>query len=115
MFTAKDVKELRERTGCGMMDCKAVLTEADGDMDKAIELLREKGLAKAAKKAGRIAAEGIVSILADGNKAVMIDFGTSYGNEYVAKEIEATLTKLSKPSFACFETHIILSNLSKKR
>ena len=59
-FTAADVKNLRERTGCGMMDCKKALTEANGDMDKAIELLREKGLAAAAKKAGRIAAEGIV-------------------------------------------------------
>ena len=55
-FTASDVKNLRERTGCGMMDCKKALTEANGDMDKAIELLREKGLAAAAKKSGRIAA-----------------------------------------------------------
>ena len=59
-FTANDVKDLRERTGCGMMDCKKALTEANGDMDKAIELLREKGLAAAAKKSGRIAAEGLV-------------------------------------------------------
>ena len=70
MFTAKDVKELRERTGCGMMDCKKALTESDGDMDKAIEFLREKGLAAVAKKAGRIAAEGIVSayVSEDGKK-----------------------------------------------
>ncbi|MDO4175291.1 MAG: translation elongation factor Ts [Eubacteriales bacterium] len=61
-FTAKDVKALREQTNVGMMDCKKALQEADGDFDKAIELLREKGLAKAAKKASRIAAEGIVSI-----------------------------------------------------
>ncbi len=59
-FTAKDVMKLREMTGTGMMDCKKALIEADGDMDKAAELLREKGLAKAAKKADRIAAEGIV-------------------------------------------------------
>ena len=59
-FTAANVKELRERTGCGMMDCKKALTESNGDMDKAIEFLREKGLAAAAKKAGRIAAEGLV-------------------------------------------------------
>ena len=57
-FTAADVKKLREMTSVGMMDCKKALTEADGDFDKAIELLREKGLAKAAKKADRIAAEG---------------------------------------------------------
>ena len=59
-ITAAMVKELRERTGAGMMDCKKMLVEADGNMDKAIELLREKGLAAAAKKAGRIAAEGLV-------------------------------------------------------
>ncbi len=58
-FTAKDVAQLRERTGCGMMDCKKALTEANGDMDKAIDFLREKGLAAAAKKAGSIAAEGV--------------------------------------------------------
>ena len=59
-FTAQDVKVLRERTGCGMMDCKNALVETNGDMEKAIDFLREKGMAKAAKKAGRIAAEGIV-------------------------------------------------------
>lgn len=59
-FTAQDVKTLREQTGCGMMDCKKALTEADGDFDKAVEYLREKGLAAAQKKAGRIAAEGMV-------------------------------------------------------
>ena len=59
-FTAQDVKTLRERTGCGMMDCKNALVETNGDMEKAIDFLREKGMAKAAKKAGRIAAEGIV-------------------------------------------------------
>ena len=59
-ITAAQVKELREMTGAGMMDCKKALTECDGDMDKAVDFLREKGLAGAAKKAGRIAAEGIV-------------------------------------------------------
>lgn len=59
-ITAEQVKELRDRTGAGIMDCKKMLVEADGNMDKAIELLREKGMAKAAKKAGRIAAEGLV-------------------------------------------------------
>jgi elongation factor Ts len=58
-FTAQDVKTLREMTNVGMMDCKKALTETDGDMDKAVEWLREKGLAKAAKKAGRVAAEGM--------------------------------------------------------
>jgi len=60
MVEASAVKELRERTGAGMMDCKKALTESNGDMEKAIEILREKGLAAAAKKAGRIASEGIV-------------------------------------------------------
>ncbi len=59
-FTANDVMTLRQRTGAGMMDCKKALTETDGDMEKAVDYLREKGIAKAAKKAGRIAAEGIV-------------------------------------------------------
>ncbi len=82
-FTAKDVKELREMTGCGMMDCKKALSETDGDKDKAIELLREKGLAKAAKKAGRIAAEGIVkSYIADG-VGVVVEVNSE--TDFVAK------------------------------
>lgn len=67
MITAEMVKQLRERTGAGMMDCKKALTETDGNMDKAIEFLREKGLAAAAKKAGRIAAEGLVESYIHGN------------------------------------------------
>lgn len=67
MITAELVKQLRERTGAGMMDCKKALTETDGNMDKAIEFLREKGLAAAAKKAGRIAAEGLVDAYIHGN------------------------------------------------
>lgn len=74
-FTAKDVQALREKTGCGMMDCKKALQSADGDIDKAIEFLREKGLAAAAKKSGRIAAEGIVyaSVNKDEKVGVMIE------------------------------------------
>ena len=60
-FTAKDVQKLREQTGAGMMDCKKALTSSDGDFEKAVEFLREKGLAAAAKKAGRVAAEGVVT------------------------------------------------------
>ena len=60
MITAKSVKELREMTGAGMMDCKKALVETEGNIEKAVEFLREKGLAAAAKKAGRVAAEGIV-------------------------------------------------------
>lgn len=88
MFTAKDVKELRERTGCGMMDCKKALTESDGDMDKAIEFLREKGLAAVAKKAGRIAAEGIVSayVSEDGKIGAIIEVNSE--TDFVAKNAD---------------------------
>ncbi len=82
-FTAKDVQSLRERTGCGMMDCKKALTESDGDMDKAIEFLRERGLAAAAKKAGRIASEGIVYALVDGKKGAIIEVNSE--TDFVAK------------------------------
>lgn len=71
-ITASMVKELRERTGAGMMDCKKVLVEANGDMDAAVKLMREKGMAKAAKKAGRVAAEGLVkTVVADGKAAIV--------------------------------------------
>ena len=74
-FTSKDVMDLRARTGAGMMDCKKALTEADGDMDKAVTILREKGAATAAKKAGRVAAEGIVEsyIHMGGKIGVMVE------------------------------------------
>lgn len=72
-ITAKMVKELREKTGVGMMDCKKALQETDGDMDKAVDYLREKGMATAAKKAGRIAAEGSTFIATDNNTAVLLE------------------------------------------
>ncbi|MEF9852917.1 MAG: translation elongation factor Ts [Hydrogenoanaerobacterium sp.] len=84
-FTAKDVQALRERTGCGMMDCKKTLTEADGDMEKAIELLREKGLAAAAKKAGRIAAEGMVAAYVDEAKKIGVVIEVNAETDFVAK------------------------------
>ena len=86
--TAQLVKELRERTGAGMMDCKKVLVETDGDIDKAIELLREKGLAKAAKKAGRIAAEGLVKVAMtpDHDAAAIIEVNSE--TDFVAKNEE---------------------------
>lgn len=83
MFTAKDVKELREMTGCGMMDCKKALTETDGDKEKAVEILREKGLATAAKKAGRIAAEGIVKDYVANNVGVILEVNAE--TDFVAK------------------------------
>ena len=72
-FTAKDVQALREKTGCGMMDCKKALTECNGDMDAAVDFLREKGLASQAKKAGRIAAEGTVCALVQGNAGAVVE------------------------------------------
>lgn len=72
-ITAKEVAVLREMTGCGMMDCKRALTEADGNRDEAVKILREKGLAKAAKKAGRIAAEGVVKAKAVNGKGVIVE------------------------------------------
>ncbi len=87
-FTAANVKELRERTGCGMMDCKKALTESGGDMDKAIEFLREKGLAAAAKKAGRIAAEGLVEsyISEDGKIGALLEVNSE--TDFVAKNAD---------------------------
>lgn len=72
-ITAQDVKELRDMTGCGMMDCKRALVEADGNRDEAVKILREKGQAKAVKKAGRIAAEGVVKTKVNGNKGVIVE------------------------------------------
>ncbi len=72
-FTAKDVQALREKTGVGMMDCKKALVETDGDMDKAVEILREKGLATAAKKAGRVAAEGTIGVYTDSNVSALVE------------------------------------------
>ena len=72
-FTAQDIKDLRERTGAGMMDCKKALVDADGDMDKAADLLRERGIAKAAKKASRIAAEGIVCSYIENGVGVLVE------------------------------------------
>ena len=87
-FTAQDVKKLREMTNCGMMDCKKALTETDGDMDKAIEFLREKGLATAAKKAGRIASEGMVEAVVFDccNVAVAVEVNSE--TDFVAKNAD---------------------------
>ena len=87
-FTAKDVAALREKTGCGMMDCKKALTEAGGDQDKAVELLREKGLAAQAKKAGRIAAEGMVGVYIDEAKKVGVIIEVNSETDFVAKNAE---------------------------
>lgn len=87
-FTAKDVMKLREKTGCGMMDCKKALTEADGDMDRAIDVLREQGLAKAAKKASRIAAEGVAFAMTNDNGTVGVAVEVNAETDFVAKNAE---------------------------
>ncbi|NLK71103.1 MAG: elongation factor Ts [Clostridiales bacterium] len=87
-YTAKEVNELRKRTGVGMMDCKNALVEADGDMEKAILILREKGLATQAKKAGRIAAEGLVLSVVDRSKNIGAIVEVNCETDFVAKNPE---------------------------
>ncbi|PIC65607.1 elongation factor Ts [Sporosarcina sp. P13] len=82
-ITAQMVKELREKTGAGMMDCKKALTEVNGDMDAAMDFMREKGLSSAAKKADRIAAEGVANILVQGNEAIILEVNAE--TDFVAK------------------------------
>ena len=100
--TAAMVKELREMTGAGMMDCKKALAATEGDMDKAVEFLREKGLAGAAKKAGRIAAEGIVAtaLSADEKKAVVVE-----GNAETDFDIG---TKSSRPTLQTLQHRLLI-------
>jgi len=82
-ITAQMVKELREATGAGMMDCKAALTETNGDMQAAVDWLRKKGLSKAAKKAGRVAAEGLIGVLVQGGKGVVVEVNSE--TDFVAR------------------------------
>ncbi len=82
-FTAKDVAELRKQTGCGMMDCKKALTETDGDFEAAVKYLREKGMGAVAKKADRIAAEGLVDIMTIGNTTAIVEVNSE--TDFVAK------------------------------
>jgi elongation factor Ts len=82
-ITAQMVKELRERTGAGMMDCKAALQETGGEMEHAVDLLRKKGLAKAAKKAGRVAAEGLIGLAIEGRKGVVVEVNSE--TDFVAR------------------------------
>ena len=88
MITAELVKQLREKTGAGMMDCKKVLTETDGNMDKAEELLRERGIAKAAKKSGRVAAEGLVATYVSADKKIGSIVEVNAETDFVSKNGE---------------------------
>ena len=96
-ITAAQVKELREKSGAGVMDAKKALVETDGDMEKAIELLREKGMAKAAKKADRVAAEGLTGIYVDGNVAAVVEVNAE--TDFVAQNAQfVELVKEQKPA-----------------
>ncbi|BET22135.1 translation elongation factor Ts [Solobacterium moorei] len=101
-ITAAQVKELRELTGAGMMDCKKALTECEGDTKKAIDWLREKGIAKAAKKEGRIAAEGLAKTLIEGNKAVVLEVNSE--TDFVAKN-DRFLALLDEAAKAIFNSN----------
>ena len=101
MIKASDVKELREKTGAGMLDCKKALEATEGYMEKAIDWLREKGIAKAAKKESRIAAEGLCQIKTDGNKAVILEVNSE--TDFVAKNEEFV-------NFVNYLADIILAN-----
>ena len=102
-ITAAQVKELRELTGAGMMDCKKALTECEGDIKKAIDWLREKGIAKAAKKEGRIAAEGLAKILIEGNKAVVLEVNSE--TDFVAKN-DRFLALLDEAAKTIFNSNV---------
>jgi len=105
-ITAALVKELREKTGAGMMDCKKALTATDGDITKAIDWLREKGIAKAAKKQSRIAAEGICNVLVNGNEAVIYELNCE--TDFVAKndDFQALVQKIGKAILASNATNL---------
>ena len=94
-ITAEQVKELRDRTGAGIMDCKKILTEAEGNIEKAIELLKQKGMAKAAKKAGRIAAEGLVeAYIHNGKYGALVEVNSE--TDFVANNPEYLLQSLKQ-------------------
>jgi len=101
MFKASDVKELREKTGAGMLDCKKALEATEGNMEAAVDWLREKGIAKAAKKESRIAADGLCQVKTEGNKAVILDVNSE--TDFVAKNEEFT-------NFVDYLVDVVLNN-----
>lgn len=101
MFKASDVKDLRERTGAGMLDCKKALEATEGNMEQAIDWLREKGISKAAKKEGRVAAEGLCEVKVEGNNAVIVEVNSE--TDFVAQNEEFT-------SFVDYLAQVILNN-----
>ena len=113
-ITAALVKELREITGAGMMDCKKALVECEGDKDKAIDYLREKGIAKAAKKAGRIASEGVVAAASDGKTACIVEINSE--TDFVAKNENflALVKKIAEHIVACKPADMDALNASQR-
>lgn len=116
-ITAQMVKELRESTGAGMMDCKKALIESNGDMEKAAEILRQKGISSAEKKMGRIAAEGLVASAIDGNKGAMVEVNCE--TDFVAKNDEfkalaSDIAKLAATSSAKTVDELLAVNFSGK-
>ena len=101
MFKASDVKELREKTGAGMLDCKKALEATEGNMEAAVDWLREKGIAIAAKKESRIAAEGLCQVKTEGNKAVILEVNSE--TDFVAKNEEFT-------NFVDYLVDVVLNN-----
>ena len=101
MFKASDVKELREKTGAGMLDCKKALEATEGNMEAAVDWLREKGIAKAAKKESRIAADGLCQVKTEGNKAVILEVNSE--TDFVAKNEEFT-------NFVDYLVDVVLNN-----
>ena len=104
MYKASDIKDLRERTGAGMLDCKKALEACEGNMEKAIDWLREKGISKAAKKEGRVAAEGICTIKVDGDTAVILEVNSE--TDFVAKNQEFL-------DFTSYLTDVVLKENAK--
>ena len=102
-ITAAQVKELRDKTGAGMLDCKNALTASDGDMEKAVDWLREKGIAKSIKKASRIAAEGLSKVIVDGNKACLVEINSE--TDFVAKN-EQFLELVEKTNRAILNSNV---------
>lgn len=103
MFSASDVKDLRERTNAGMMDCKKALEASNGDMEKAVEWLRKNGMAKAAKKEGRIAAEGITKMVINGNQAIILEVNSE--TDFVAKN-EKFITFVNRLADAIMNSNV---------
>src|SRR3990170_565662 len=99
-ISATSVKELRDKTGAGMMDCKNALTETAGDMEAAIDWLRTKGLAKAAKKAGRVAAEGLIGVATAPGKAVMVEVNSE--TDFVARnaDFQSLVSRIAEAALA---------------